>query len=223
MSGRPLSHGLGDRRFAAAFNVLAAQADLDDVGPEQQRKEPVDHDADPPAPTPHLEQMVRAPEYPCQGLAHPDLDELAERFAASRRVHRPQSSVDERPRRAKVERPDGVSGEHLGLAQGVLREARVRLASRRRRAIAQTLRSMRRGRSPHRAVAVHRSPRPSAFGPATRSYTRVLSNVYLAVSRAFGLARLDAGRMRCPAETLGEGEGGRTAGSGRENALVEES
>ena len=45
----------------------------------------------------------------------------------------------------------------------------------------------------------------------------------LAESRAFGVARPDAGRMRCPAETLGEGKGERTAGKGREIATVEES
>src|SRR5215470_14435744 len=40
----------------------------------------------------------------------------------------------------------------------------------------------------------------------------------LAESRALGVARPDAGRMRCPTETLGEGERGRTAGKGRETA-----
>src|SRR5690348_15686195 len=42
----------------------------------------------------------------------------------------------------------------------------------------------------------------------------------LADSRASGLARPDAGRMRCPTETLGEGKGGRTPGKGRETATV---
>ena len=45
----------------------------------------------------------------------------------------------------------------------------------------------------------------------------------LADSQASGLAGPDAGRMHCPAETLGEGKGGRTAGKGRETATVEES
>src|SRR5262249_51219876 len=45
----------------------------------------------------------------------------------------------------------------------------------------------------------------------------------LAESQAFGVTRPDAGRMRCPTETLGEGKGERTAGKGRETATVEES
>ena len=45
----------------------------------------------------------------------------------------------------------------------------------------------------------------------------------LAESQAFGLARPDAGRVQCPTEALGEGEGERTAGKGRETATVEES
>ena len=45
----------------------------------------------------------------------------------------------------------------------------------------------------------------------------------LAEFQAFGLARPDAGRVQCPTEALGEGEGERTAGKGRETATVEES
>jgi hypothetical protein len=69
--------------------------------------------------------------------------------------------------------------------------------------------------------AGRRSPTPSGIRPATPCHAYVLSNVSRAESRAFGLARPDAGRMRCPAETLGEGEGERTAGSGRVTAPVE--
>jgi hypothetical protein len=54
----------------------------------------------------------------------------------------------------------------------------------------------------------------------TRKFCQMLP---LAESWAFGLTRPDAGRMRCPAETLGEGKGERTAGKGRQTATAEES
>jgi hypothetical protein len=82
-------------------------------------------------------------------------------------------------------------------------------------------------RSPRRADAFHlagrRSSRLLDSDPqclVTRKFCQLLP---LAESRTFCLAQPDAGRMRCPTETLGEGKGERTAGKGRETATVEES
>src|SRR5262249_4646951 len=50
VSGCPLFQGLRNHPFAAALGLLAVQADLDDVRPEQQGERPVDHDAQTPAP-----------------------------------------------------------------------------------------------------------------------------------------------------------------------------
>src|SRR5262249_2856364 len=71
----PRGHTNG-RRFAQEQRGLAAQANLDDVGPVQQRKAPVDHDPQPPAPTRHLQQVIRAAHEPGQEAAHPYFEEL---------------------------------------------------------------------------------------------------------------------------------------------------
>src|SRR5262245_3670296 len=81
-------------------------------------------------------------------------------------------------------------------------------------------------RSPRRANAFHftcrRSSRLLDSVPQCLAMRKFYQMSPLAESQAFGVARPDAGRMRCPAETLGEGEGERTAGKGRESATVEE-
>jgi hypothetical protein len=59
---------------------------------------------------------------------------------------------------------------------------------------------------------------PQCLG--TRKFRQMLP---VAESRAFGVARPDASRMRCPSETLGKGKEDRTADKGRETATVEES
>jgi hypothetical protein len=69
----------------------------------------------------------------------------------------------------------------------------------------------------------HRSSSPLDSDPqclVTRKFRRMSP---LVESWAFGMARPDAGPMRCPAETLGEDEGERAAGNSRETATVEES
>src|SRR5262249_53948841 len=55
------------------------------------------------------------------------------------------------------------------------------------------------------------------FEPAMPCRAHVLSNV-LPGSWTFGVIRPEAGRMRCPSETLGKGKGERKAGKGRETA-----
>jgi hypothetical protein len=82
-------------------------------------------------------------------------------------------------------------------------------------------------RSPGRVNAPHLAGRRSSTlldsDPqclVTRKCCHILP---LAESREFGVARPDASRMRCPAETLGEGKGERTAGKGRETATADES
>src|SRR5262249_13882384 len=82
-------------------------------------------------------------------------------------------------------------------------------------------------RSPRRANAFHLAGRRSSSvldsDPQCLVTRKFCQKSPLAGSRAFGVARSDAGRMRCPAETLGEGKGERKAGKGRETATVEES
>src|SRR5438309_1743729 len=109
------------RRFAENQSRLAVQADLDDVWAKQKRKGPRGHDAQPPAPTRHLQQVIRAPHEPGEDAAHPYLEKLAKGFAVTQRAHHPQVVVHERPRRLAVENRNDVTGQHLGLAQGMLR------------------------------------------------------------------------------------------------------
>src|SRR5262249_25550610 len=108
VSGCPLFAGLANRPRrleAEAFDLLAVQADLHDVGPEQQGKGPVDHDAQPAAPTRHLLQVIGAPDEPRREAADPHPEELAERLAVAQRAHHPHGVVDERLRRPAVDHP----------------------------------------------------------------------------------------------------------------------
>src|SRR5262245_42660951 len=57
--------------FAREQVLLAVEVDLADVWPKQQRKGPVDHDARPPAPARHLQQVVGASDDPCEDPAYP--------------------------------------------------------------------------------------------------------------------------------------------------------
>src|SRR6516165_6779059 len=59
--------------FAQQQGRLAVQADFDDVRPKQEGKCPVDHDAQPSAPTGHLKQVISAPHEPRQHAAHTKL------------------------------------------------------------------------------------------------------------------------------------------------------
>src|SRR5260370_24425853 len=95
--------------FVKEQRRLAVQADLDDVWPKQQRKGPVDHDAQSPAPTRHLEQIIRAPHEPGQDAMYPYLEELPKRLAMSQGTHHPQGVVDEWPGRLAIENGKDVA------------------------------------------------------------------------------------------------------------------
>src|SRR5207245_8652323 len=86
------------RGFAEEQGRLAVQADLDDVWAKQERKGPRSHDAQPSAPTRHLQQVIRAPHEPGEDATHSYLEKLAKGFAVTQRAHHPQVVVDERLR-----------------------------------------------------------------------------------------------------------------------------
>src|SRR5437764_8720632 len=89
--------------------------------------------------TRHVQQVVCAADEPRENAAHPYSEELAERLAVTQGTHHSQGGEDERLGSPAVEHPSNVPGEHPRFPQGVLREAGVRSAVRRRdgRTIAQ--------------------------------------------------------------------------------------
>ena len=86
---------VNQRDFAEQGSRLAVQTDLDDVGPKQQGESPVDHNAQPPAPTGHLQQVIGAANKPRRDAMHPDFEELTKTVAMAQGAHHSESAEDE--------------------------------------------------------------------------------------------------------------------------------
>src|SRR5262245_33985813 len=74
---------------------LAVETDLNDIRTKQESEGPVNHDAQPPAPSRHLQEIIAATYKPSQDAVDAHLEKLAKRLAMAQGTHHSHGVVDE--------------------------------------------------------------------------------------------------------------------------------
>ena len=132
----------------AAHRRRRIEAELDEIGGQEQIEGPRCGDLHAPSPTRQFQKVDRPPEEPRQDARYGDPRELRDGAARAERSHLAEPAKGEGPARAAVDSAEQVVREHIGLAGGVLRGRWRESAFRRRhqRAVADR---------PHTFVALH--------------------------------------------------------------------